>query len=68
MKATINGITVEGTPQEITEFQRLQDERNVKLLQDKMRKWYPYEPHVPQIPSTGTGNPDYLYRPNVTCY
>ncbi|MFK7695924.1 hypothetical protein [Paenibacillus sp. HJGM_3] len=27
MKATINGIQVEGTPQEIAEFQRMQNER-----------------------------------------
>jgi hypothetical protein len=28
LKATINGIAVEGTPQEIMEFQRLQNEKN----------------------------------------
>lgn len=31
MKATINGVNVEGSPQEIMEFQRMQDERNAQL-------------------------------------
>ncbi|MDG0791930.1 hypothetical protein OMP38_14515 [Cohnella ginsengisoli] len=30
MKATINGVTVEGTPQEINEYMRLREEKNTQ--------------------------------------
>lgn len=44
MKAIINGITVEGTAQEIAEYKRLIDE------QDSAKRHTHYIPPVPQWP------------------
>lgn len=67
MKATINGIAVEGTPQEIMEFQRLQNEKmGIK----------PFQPFSDQfkyqtmITSIGTGATKKNSCPNngLACY
>ena len=49
MKATINGITVEGTPQEIMDFQRLQNEK------------MGIKPYTPNNPTT-SNNPTTDYQ------
>lgn len=54
MKAHINGITVEGTPQEIMEYQRLQAQMNhpQQFYPEKymQQNWFgtakPYSPHA----------------------
>lgn len=51
MKATINGISVEGTPEEILKYQKLQDERNEQHLKIKLSyisKNHPYYDDVMQ--------------------
>lgn len=48
MKATINGVTVEGTPSEIAEYQRLVNEGNapkqpfVFPSEPPFKPWWPY--------------------------
>lgn len=57
MKATYQGVTMEGTPKEIDELVKLLDERTEK------KAWIPYvdktQPHpwYPGKPYVGTGNP-----------
>lgn len=48
MKATYNGITMEGTPSEIAELKRLID------AQYKVTYTQPYTPFVPWKPQTNT--------------
>lgn len=57
MKATYNGITMEGSPKEIAELKRLLDE------QYKITYTQPYTPFVPWKPSTNwtTGVTPYTY-------
>lgn len=58
MKAHINGITIEGTPQEIMEYQRLQAE------QAKMKPLAPFKPwYGPQKNPYGSGSA--LFPPDV---
>jgi hypothetical protein len=52
MRATINGITIEGTAQEIAEYMRLMDE------QDRAKRSVPIAPSIPQWGP---------YRPEITC-
>ena len=64
MKATINGITIEGTPAEILEFQRLQaKEQGYKKIPN------PHFPHPNEVfgpPWTTTGVESMKYRTTVT--
>lgn len=52
MKAIINGITIEGTPQEIMEYQRLNDQVKPKATDSAFNPWQ----YKPQITSGGTTN------------
>jgi hypothetical protein len=57
MKATINGITVEGTPHEIMEFQQLQNEKmGIKPYQPLNQTNIDYQRLIKtQVTSTGSG-------------
>ena len=57
MKATINGITIEGTPQEVMEYQRLQNEKmGIKpYTPNNPTTDYQWMLLKPQITSIGSG-------------
>lgn len=56
MKATINGIQVEGTPEEIAQFQQLQAYKSTK-------PYWSINPYITQ-PTTA----DWTYRPGLVQY
>lgn len=59
MKATYNGVSMEGTPKEIAECKRLIDEQHtIKWNTNPANPYqpYPYQPYwMNQYPYTGTG-------------
>lgn len=66
MKAQINGITIEGTPQEIMEYQRLQAKPHIAEFPD-YQPWFGIFPPYPH--GTGTADvPHWLKYPVIiTC-
>ena len=69
MKAHINGITLEGTPQEIMEYQQLQAEQAEKPIAEfpDYQPWFGIFP--PYHPGTGTADVPYWlkYPVIITC-
>lgn len=65
MKAIIGGITIEGTPQEIMEYQRLQAEQvkmKPKYPYSDIQPWYEKTPH-----NSGTAKPNFPPDTMIIC-
>jgi hypothetical protein len=57
MKAIINGISVEGTPQEIMDYKKLEESNKSKEAISKLCNWPPYV--APEVKCPNDGKPCY---------
>jgi hypothetical protein len=64
MKATINGVALEGTPEEIIQYQKLLAEKNAKEQYEKykydMKKFIKHIENITDKKPVVFGNPDLL--------